>query len=68
MFNKKKVKALEKEVEMLNLLIKSRDKFIEEKLKEIKELKGMVTDLECNVEFLVNNLTKRKRELIRPSK
>jgi len=68
MFNKKKVKALEKEVEMLNLLIKSRDKFIEDKLKEIKELKGMVTDLECNVEFLVNNLTKRKRELIRPSK
>ena len=41
-----------------------RNKLIEDKVKENKELKARIVDLENNVEFLANNLSAKKRELV----
>lgn len=44
--------------------IMQRNKLIEDKVKENKELKARIVDLENNVEFLANNLSAKKRELV----
>ena len=45
--------------------IVERNKLIEIQHDTIKELKDRVVDLENNVEFLYNNLTPKKKELVR---
>ena len=46
--------------------ITERNKLIECQSKDIREMKVRITDLENNVEFLVNNLSAQKKKLIRP--
>lgn len=46
--------------------ITERNKLIEYQSKDIREMKARITDLENNVEFLVNNLSAQKKKLIRP--
>lgn len=46
--------------------IEQRNKLLRNQTNEIKELKARIKDLENNVEFLYNNLTPKKRELVRP--
>ena len=46
--------------------IKQRNKLLRNQTDEIIELKSKIKDLENNVEFLYNNLTPKKRELVRP--
>lgn len=48
--------------------IRQRDKFITKLVKDNKALKTRVSDLEVECEFLFNNLSKKKRELVRPDK
>lgn len=48
--------------------IRQRDKFITKLVKDNKALKTRVNDLEVECEFLFNNLSKKKRELVRPDK
>ena len=47
--------------------ITERNKLIKHLLEEKEELKARNTDLEKNIEFLFNNLSKQKRELVRPT-
>ena len=47
--------------------ITERNKLIKHLLEEKEELKARNTDLENNIEFLFNNLSKQKRELVRPT-
>ena len=46
--------------------IVERNKLIEYQSNDIKEMKSRITDLENNVEILVNNLSLQKKKLIRP--
>ena len=46
--------------------IEQRNKLLRNQTDEIIELKARIKDLENNVEFLYNNLTPKKRELVRP--
>ena len=46
--------------------INQRNKLLRNQTDEIIELKARIKDLENNVEFLYNNLTPKKRELVRP--
>ena len=73
MFFRRKIKELESLVEASRKSlrraedqIRQRNKLIENQHNENKELKSRITDLENNVELLVNNLTPKKRELVRP--
>lgn len=70
---KKTINNLEDELNEKELEIKSKDKLIEDYQKEniilinnAVELRNKVTDLENNIEFLVKQLPKQKRELVRP--
>ena len=57
--SRKSLKNAEEKIEQRNNLIRSQTE-------EIKALKSRIKDLENNVEFLYNNLTPKKRELVRP--
>lgn len=46
--------------------IQERNKLLEIYVKRNAELKNRIVDLENNVEFLVNNLSAKKKELVRP--
>lgn len=46
--------------------IQEKNKLIEYQDKQIKELKAKNTDLENNIEILVNNLSAQKKKLARP--
>lgn len=47
--------------------IAERNKLLEYKCEENKVLKAKIVDLENNIEFLVNNLSSKKRELVQRS-
>lgn len=57
--SRKSLKNAEEKIEQRNNLLRSQTE-------EIKALKSRIKDLENNVEFLYNNLTPKKRELVRP--
>ncbi len=70
---KKTINNLEDDLDYANLRVKNRDEFIndlQEKnvilLENSSELRSKIEDLENNIEFLVNQLPKQKRELVRP--
>lgn len=46
--------------------ITERNKLIEIQRAENKKLKAKIVDLENNIEILYNNLSSKKRELVRP--
>lgn len=46
--------------------ILERNKLIRTEIAEKEQLKSKIKDLENNIEFLVNNLSTEKRELVRP--
>lgn len=46
--------------------ITERNKFIKGQKEQIKDLKNRITDLETNIDYLFNNLSPRKKKLIRP--
>ena len=48
------------------LEIAERNKLIRNEIAEKEQLKSKIKDLENNIEFLVNNLSAKKRELVRP--
>lgn len=48
------------------LQIAERNKLIRNEIAEKEQLKSKIKDLENNIEFLVNNLSAKKRELVRP--
>lgn len=47
--------------------IAERNKLLRNEIEEKEQLKSKIKDLENNIEFLVNNLSPKKRELARPS-
>ena len=49
------------------LQITERNKLIRNEIAEKEQLKSKIKDLENNIEFLVNNLSAKKRELVQPS-
>lgn len=49
------------------LQIAERNKLIRNEIAEKEQLKSKIKDLENNIEFLVNNLSAKKRELVQPS-
>lgn len=55
--------------EMQSLIDSSRKSLAEAELQiaEKEQLKSKIKDLENNIEFLVNNLSAKKRELVQPS-
>lgn len=57
--SRKSLKNAEEKIEQRNNLLRSQTE-------EIKALKSRIKDLENNIEFLYNNLTPKKRELVRP--
>jgi len=59
------VNASRKALADAELKITERNKLIEIQQKEIVELKDKMLDLENNIEFLYNNLTPKKKELVR---
>lgn len=72
MFGRKKLK---KDNAILENKIKEREKFIDAQRdeicllnKKIKLMQERIYDLEAQCEFLFNNLSKKKRELISPDK
>lgn len=62
---KSTINNLEEENSILKVRIKERDKIIEQEFKNKKKLKDRIIDLENNVEFLVNNLSKAKQNQIK---
>lgn len=72
---KKLLEATRKSLAVEQFRVDERDKFIESQrnenhalYEENKELKVRIADLEAQCEFLFNNLSKKKRELVRPNK
>ena len=49
------------------LQIAERNKLIRNEIAEKEQLKSKIKDLENNIEFIVNNLSAKKRELVQPS-
>lgn len=75
MFNRKLIESLKKEKEDLQLKVDQRDKFLKDYqeeneilLQNAQEQRAKIEDLENNIEFLFNNLSKAKKELVRPTK
>ena len=64
MFNTRK--RMQETIDTQSKLIQNRDNFIEKVGQENRDLRNKIVDLENNIEFLVNNLSKNKRGLIRP--
>ena len=62
------INNLEDENAKLKLKIEQRDLMIKILINSSEENKAKIVDLENNVEFLYNNLTPKKKELIRPLK
>ena len=60
------VKARTKALKNAEYKIQQRNRLLESQTKEIKALKEKIVDLENNVEILFNNLTPKKKELVRP--
>ena len=74
MFNKKLIETLksvindlEKELDEKKTVIKDYQEENEILLNNSAEYRAKIVDLENNIEFLVNNLTPKKKELVRPS-
>jgi len=74
MFNKKLIETLksvindlEKELDEKKTVIKDYQEENEILLNNSAEYRAKITDLENNIEFLYNNLTPKKKELVRPS-
>ena len=74
MFNKKLIETLksvindlEKELDEKKTVIKDYQEENEILLNNSAEYRVKITDLENNIEFLYNNLTPKKKELVRPS-
>lgn len=68
------INDLENENTNLKLKIEQRDLMLQDYQKEHEillnnsaEYRAKITDLENNIEFLYNNLTPKKKELVRPS-
>ena len=69
---KRTINNLEDDLDAANLRVKNRDNLMKDYQEEHEillnnsaELRSKVTDLENNIEFLVNQLPKQKREIIR---
>lgn len=67
------VKAKESEISDLKMKIEQRDIMLKDYQEEHEillnnssELRAKIVDLEKNIEILVNNLTTKKKELVRP--
>lgn len=58
---------LKSKVEQRDLILKDYQKEHEILLNNSAEYRAKIVDLENNIEFLVNNLTPKKKELVRPS-
>lgn len=59
------INASRKALAEAEIRIVERNKLIEYQSNDIKEMKSRITDLENNVEILVNNLSPQKKKLIR---
>lgn len=60
------VNASRKSLAEAEMKIAERNKLIKLEVEENARLKDKIKDLENNIEFLVNNLSSKKRELVRP--
>ncbi len=60
------VKARTKALRDAEDKIQQRNRLLKSQTEEIKILKEKIVDLENNVEILFNNLTPKKKELVRP--
>lgn len=74
MFNKKLIETLkntinnlEEELDVKKAVIKDYQEENEILLNNAIEYRAKIEDLENNIEFLYNNLTPKKKELVRPS-
>ena len=74
MFNKKLIQTLKNTINSLEAdldekkaVIKDYQEENEILLNNAAELRAKIVDLENNIEFLYNNLTPKKKELVRPS-
>ena len=71
MFKKRKemqslIDASRKSLARAEVKIAERNKLLRNEIKEKEQLKSKIKDLENNIEFLINNLSPKKRELARP--
>lgn len=62
------LKNAEMKIEQRDILIKDLQEENVILLNNLSEARAKIIDLENNIEFLVNQLPKQKRELVRPSK
>lgn len=60
-------KNLKLKIEQRDLILKDYQKEHEILLNNSAEYRAKIIDLENNIEFLYNNLTPKKKELVRPS-
>lgn len=60
------VNSSRKALEEAEIKIAERNKLLRNEITEKEQLKAKINDLENNIEFLVNNLSSKKRELARP--
>lgn len=58
---------LKSKIEQRDLILQDYQKEHEILLNNSAEYRAKITDLENNIEFLYNNLTPKKKELVRPS-
>lgn len=58
---------LKSKIEQRDLMLQDYQKEHEILLNNSAEYRAKITDLENNIEFLYNNLTPKKKELVRPS-
>lgn len=62
----RKIKEMQGLINARGKALKEANYLLGKEVKENKALKEKIEDLENNIEFLVNNLSPKKRELARP--
>lgn len=63
----RKIKEMQGLINARAKALKEANYLLGKEVKENKALKEKIEDLENNIEFLVNNLSPKKRELARPN-
>lgn len=61
-----RISEYEEDLHTQIMLRRNRDKFIKKQMEINLAQKNKITDLENNIEFLVNNLSAQKKKLVRP--
>lgn len=62
----RKIKEMQGLINARGKALKEANCLLRKEIRENETLKEKITDLENNIEFLINNLTPKKRELARP--